>query len=82
MDNYAEIKYIFFTLHSEVFKIDKQQLDFTWETYGHWSIDGGLTDLRESRVVARRRRDLQGKVLKSIIVVLKNETIKNLDDMM
>lgn len=63
-----------------MYKIDKQQLDFIQETFGYWNYDGGLTDLRESRILSRRRKDLRGKVLKSIMVISKNETLEKLDD--
>lgn len=63
-----------------MYKIDRQQLDFISETFGYWSNDGGLTDLRKNRVLSSRRKDLRGKVLKSIIVITQNDTLKKLDD--
>lgn len=37
-------------------------------------------DLRETRILSRRRRNLNGKILKSIAVVTNNDTINHLDD--
>lgn len=69
-----------YILFFKVYKVDQYQLDFIPETFGYWNNDAGLTDLRESRILSRRRKDLRGKVLKSIMVVTKNETLEKLDD--
>lgn len=51
------------------------------EQFGYWSSNDGLTDLRETRILSRRRRNLNGKILKSIAVITDNKTIGHLDDM-
>lgn len=54
---------------------------FIDETFGYWSNENGLTDLRESRILSRRRRDFRGKILKSTLIVTQNESISQLDDL-
>lgn len=49
------------------------------EMFGHWDDKMGLSDLRETRILSRRRRNLKGKVLKSTVILIKNESINELD---
>lgn len=70
-----------FKLHA-VYKLDEEQTNFTRETFGYWSSENGLVDLRETRILSRRRRNLRKKVLKStLIVVNTNSSINHLDDL-
>lgn len=48
--------------------------------FGYWNDSSGLIDSRETRILSRRRRNLNGKVLKSIAVVTNNDSIGHLDD--
>lgn len=54
---------------------------FISEVFGYWNENGGLLDLRITRILSRRRRDLQGKILKSTVILIKNESISQLDDL-
>lgn len=56
-------------------------MQFIDEIFGHWSYENGLSDLRESKIISRRRRNFRGQVLKSVQVVTKNESINLLDDL-
>ncbi|XP_031630864.1 ionotropic receptor 75a-like [Contarinia nasturtii] len=62
-----------------VYKIDKES-HFINETFGYWNVENGLTDLRVTRILSRRRSDFRGKVLKSTLIVTKNESIDQLND--
>lgn len=70
----------FYILSFLVYKVDEQS-PFIHEIYGYWSIEQGLTDLRETRILSRRRQNLRGKVLKSTLVLTRNDTHKHLGDL-
>lgn len=55
---------------------------FITEDFGHWSFEGGLVDLRASRVLARRRRNLQRHQFRAATVFIEpgSENHTDLDD--
>lgn len=63
-----------------VYKVDEHS-PLIHEIYGYWSAERGLTDLRETRILSRRRRNLREKVLKSTLILTRNDTHKYLDDL-
>lgn len=63
-----------------VYKIEKHHENLTKEPYGRWSYETGIEDLRASRILAQRRRNLMGKRFKASIVILHNDSINHLDD--
>lgn len=66
-------------LHS-VYKIDRHQSNFISEPFGWWENGIGLTDQRETRILSRRRRNFRGKLLKSTLVLVKNDSVAHLDE--
>lgn len=60
------------------------KIELTWtniyENYGFWNKTNGLTDLRSTNVLSRRRKNLKGKVLTASIVLTNNDTINHLTD--
>lgn len=64
---------------SQFYRIDKY-MEAIHEVYGFWSTESGLVDQRSSRIVSRRRVDLQGKVITSSFVVLNNDSIHHMTD--
>lgn len=75
----ARIRHFKISIYS-VYKIDKNS-PFINERFGYWNQEIGLIDLRETRILSRRRRDFRGKVLKSTLVLTKNQSIHKLDDL-
>lgn len=64
-----------------MYKIDKFHEHFLSEPFGYWNTKNGLLDLRETKIVSKRRRDLREKVLKSIIIITdSNSSIGHLGD--
>lgn len=61
------------------YKIDRNQENFVTETFGYWDNEIGLSDLRPTRILSRRRRNLQEKILKSSVILIRNESINELD---
>lgn len=53
-----------------------------YEEFGHWSYEKGLLDLRKSRILSRRRRNLKGHRLIAATVFLEkgSENYPDLDD--
>lgn len=53
-----------------------------YEEFGTWSIGRGLIDLRTTRILSRRRRNLQGHEFKATTVFMEegSEKFMDLDD--
>lgn len=80
---YFKIFLVFFFFFQQkilVYKIDQNQ-SFIHEKFGLWTVDNGLIDLRETRIISRRRRDLRGKALKATVVLLHKDSIHQLTDL-
>lgn len=65
----------------QVYQIGRNE-PFIYDDFGHWSYEDGLVDLRTSRVLARRRRNLQGHQFRAATVFLEagSENRTDLDD--
>lgn len=63
-----------------VYKIERHHMTLIKEPYGRWTYDTGIEDVRVSRVLSERRRNLMGKTFKASIVILHNDSINHLDD--
>lgn len=63
------------------YKITKSH-PIIYEQYGTWSPNHGVTDLRSTRILSRRRRDLKGHKLVAATVFMHNghENYTDLDD--
>lgn len=58
-----------------------EQSSFIHENFGSWNEENGLLDVRVTKILSRRRRDLQRKRLRSTVILIKNESISQLDDL-
>lgn len=69
------------TFISEAYKIGKES-SLIYEEFGRWSEATRLVDLRETRVLSKRRRDLQGHRFIASTVYIKEgqENLTDLDD--
>lgn len=63
-----------------VYKTESARMDLIVETYGKWMLSSGIEDMRQSKVLVQRRRNLMGKHFKSSLVILNNDTWNHLDD--
>lgn len=50
------------------------------EHFGEWSPSGGLHDARDTRVLARRRRNLMGMNFVASTVIIYNDSLNHLTD--
>lgn len=50
------------------------------ERFGEWSSSGGLHDVRDTRVLANRRRNLMGMQFRSSSVIIHNDSLNHLTD--
>lgn len=50
-----------------------------FENFGHWSFKDGLVDIRSTRILSRRRRDLMGHRLIAPTVFVQKDAEKHLD---
>lgn len=50
------------------------------EHFGYWDYDKGLDDRRGTTILSRRRRDLQGRLFKSSMVLLNKNSINDLEN--
>lgn len=50
-----------------------------YEDFGLWKRDGGLVDSRTTRILSRRRRNLQGHQFKATTVFLEKGSEKYMD---
>lgn len=64
-----------------VYKIDKNEKQLIYEDFGYWSQFNGFVDQRTTKILARRRRNLRGKVLTASIVLRNNDSMNRMDDM-
>lgn len=64
-----------------VYRIAKG-LPLIYENFGVWSNEKGFVDLRATRILSRRRRNLQGHQLKASTVFMEKgeESYTDLDD--
>lgn len=51
-----------------------------YENYGFWNKTNGLTDLRTTSILARRRKNLRGKLLTASVVLTNNDSVNHLTD--
>lgn len=54
--------------------------NLTFEEFGKWNEHDRLLDTRPSRIISRRRKDLQGTLLNTAVVIVNNDTLNHLDD--
>lgn len=64
----------------QVFKREQTADKLVVEQFGSWSPDSGMEDVRESRVLARRRRDLMGMHFIISTVIIHNDSLNHLTD--
>lgn len=50
------------------------------EYFGTWSLDRGIEDKRTTRIISRRRRNLQRHTLPASMVILNNDSLSHLTD--
>lgn len=50
-----------------------------YENFGHWNFQNGLSDIRTTRVLSRRRRNLKGYRLIAPMVFTQNGSENHLD---
>ncbi|GAB0093574.1 uncharacterized protein DMENIID0001_087340 [Sergentomyia squamirostris] len=60
-----------------VFKLNKQ---INHEDYGGWSPSGGISDIRPTRILSRRRANLHGTRLSAAVVLTKEDSKNHLND--
>lgn len=65
----------------QVYKREQSPDHLEVENIGVWSPNTRLQDTRDTRVLARRRRNLMGMQLKTSMVVTNNDTLNHLDDL-
>lgn len=61
-----------------VYKISKEK-PLIFEDFGQWSVGKGLVDLRTTRILSQRRRNLQGHQFKGSAVFTEEDAEKYLD---
>lgn len=64
----------------QVFKREQTPDALVVEEFGSWSHGNGLQDSRETRILARRRRNLMGMQLIASMVILHNDSLNHLTD--
>lgn len=50
-----------------------------YENFGYWSLQTGLVDIRTTRILSRRRKNLKGHLLKAPMVFPHANSEKHLD---
>lgn len=51
-----------------------------YENFGVWDPNNGFVDERSTRILSKRRRDLQGQVISIAMVLTNNDSINHLTD--
>lgn len=64
----------------QAFKREQTPNQLVWEPFGIWTLNDGLRDIRETRVLARRRRNLMGLELVASMVIVHNDSLDHLTD--
>lgn len=64
-----------------MYKINKNEKQLILEDFGYWNYSSGLEDKRELKILSRRRRNLQGNVLKGALVLTNEDSINHMEDM-
>lgn len=63
-----------------VYKIVKDMARNIHEQFGEWTAERGIQDNRLTRIISRRRRNLQGHTLPTSMVILYNDSLNHLTD--
>lgn len=72
--------FFFYLLFCTAYRISAEK-PLIFEEYGSWRIKTGLNDVRRTRILSKRRRDLRGHQLVAANVYIKNESLYHgLDD--
>jgi hypothetical protein len=65
----------------QIYKREQTPEELVMEHFGNWSEEGGLHDVRETRVLARRRRNLMQFNFKVSMVIIHNDSLNHLADL-
>lgn len=68
-----------FTL-KQFYKPETDSREIYYENYGSWTLQSGITDERETKIISRRRQNLRGKTLTSSYVHLDKNSKNHLTD--
>lgn len=68
----------------QIFSVYKTEpfAETIYEPFGYWSVKTGLANLRDTKVLSERRRNLRGKSLRVSAVILNNDSLNHLTDYM
>lgn len=64
----------------QFYKTETNAREIHYENYGSWSVESGIVDERETKIISRRRENLRGKVLTSSYVHIDKKTKNHLTD--
>lgn len=65
----------------QIYKREQTPHELVMENFGNWSEEEGLHDARETRVLARRRRNLMSFNFKASMVIIYNDSLNHLTDL-
>lgn len=51
-----------------------------YEIFGKWQLENGLEDLRTTRVISKRRKNLMGHNFEVSMVLVSNDSLNHLTD--
>lgn len=63
-----------------VYKISRNMTKNIYENFGKWTAKQGIQDDRSTRIISRRRKNLQGQLLGVSMVILFNDSLNHLSD--
>lgn len=73
-------------MHADEYCFPDYRIDKSWPTkimhFGRWSLQAGLIDERNSSILSRARKDLNGREMKVPTVITHNDTLQHLHDFM
>jgi hypothetical protein len=65
---------------NQFYKTETNAMEIHYENYGSWSLERGIVDERESKIISRRRGNLRGKLITSSYVLLDRNSENHLTD--
>lgn len=65
----------------QIYKREQSPQELVTEGFGNWSKDEGFHDARETRVLARRRRNLMQFKFEISMVIIYNDSLNHLSDL-
>jgi hypothetical protein len=68
-----------FTL-KQFYKPEADSREIYYENYGSWTLQSGIIDERETKIISRRRQNLRGKTITSSFVELQKGSRKHVSD--